>query len=121
MAALVKYADSDSTKDPESGEEKAGKGNKNGNAKGQQHSTARQGNNCKRKADNSLDFVANTNAQENGQRRKGKQPQRGGGSGPNLERLLNQPCPKHGSKEKPASHLWKDCYIMWDLKNSNMF
>ena len=35
MAALVKYADSDSTKDPESDEEKAGKGKKNDNAKGQ--------------------------------------------------------------------------------------
>ena len=106
MAALVKYADSDTTKDPDSEEDKPGKGKKNGNTKGKQHNPAGRGNNGKRKADNSLDFVANTNAQENGQ------PQRGGGSGPNLERLLNQPCPKHGSKEKPASHLWKDCYIM---------
>ena len=36
MAALVKYADSDSTKDPVSDEENTGKGNKNGNAKGLQ-------------------------------------------------------------------------------------
>ena len=112
MTALVKYADSDSTKDPESYDDKTGKGKKSGNTKGQQHNPAGHGNNGKRKAGNSLDFVANTNAQENGQHRKGKQPQRGGGSGPNLERLLNQPRPKHGSKEKPASHLWKDCYIM---------
>ena len=34
MAALVKYADSDSTKDPESDDEKAGKGKKSSNAKG---------------------------------------------------------------------------------------
>ena len=34
MAALVKYADSDSTKDPESVDKKTGKGKKNGNAKG---------------------------------------------------------------------------------------
>src|SRR6266511_4014644 len=34
MAALVKYANSDSTKDPESDEEKAGKGKKSGNTKG---------------------------------------------------------------------------------------
>ena len=34
MAALVKYSDSDSTKDPESDDEKTGKGKKNGNAKG---------------------------------------------------------------------------------------
>ena len=34
MAALVKYADSDSTKDPEPDDEKTGKGKKNGNTKG---------------------------------------------------------------------------------------
>ena len=36
MAALVKYADSDTTKDPDSEEDKQGKGKKNGNTKGQQ-------------------------------------------------------------------------------------
>ena len=35
MAALVKYADSDSTKDPESDDDKAGKGKRNNNSKGQ--------------------------------------------------------------------------------------
>ena len=35
MAALVKYADSDNTKDPDSEEDKTGKGKKNDNAKGQ--------------------------------------------------------------------------------------
>ena len=39
MASLVKYADSDSTKDPESDEEKTRKGKKRGNAKGY-HNTA---------------------------------------------------------------------------------
>ena len=34
MAALIKYADSNSTKDPESDDEKTGKGKKNGNTKG---------------------------------------------------------------------------------------
>ena len=34
MAALVKYADFDSIKDPESDDDKAGKGRKNGNGKG---------------------------------------------------------------------------------------
>ena len=46
---LVKYANFNNTKDPESDEEKAGKGKKSGNAKGQQHNTAGQGNNGKRK------------------------------------------------------------------------
>ena len=35
MTAPVKYADSGSTKDPESDEEKTGKGKKSGNTKGQ--------------------------------------------------------------------------------------
>ena len=65
MAALVKYADSDSTKDPESDDEKTGKGKNNGNAKGLQHSPANQGGNNKRKADGSSEFVAN--AQGNNQ------------------------------------------------------
>ena len=34
MPALVKYADSDSTKDPEFDDEKPGKGKKSGNTKG---------------------------------------------------------------------------------------
>src|SRR3954463_12709910 len=112
---LIKYAGSDSTKDPESDDEKPGKGKKSGNTKVQKHNPAGHGNNGKRKADNNLDFVANTNAQDNGQRRKGKPPPRGGGPSPNPERLshlLNQPCPKHGSRDKPATHLRKDCYIM---------
>ena len=62
MAALVKYADSDNTKDPDSEEDKPEKGKKNGNAKGRQHNPAGHGNAGKRKADSSLDFVANTNA-----------------------------------------------------------
>ena len=39
----------------------------------------------------------------------------------NLERLLNQPCPKHGAKEVPATHLWKDCHIMKEFKNFDLF
>ena len=65
MAALIKYADSGSTKDPESDDEKTGKRKKNGNTKGQQHNPANQGGNGKRKADGNSEFVANTNAQGN--------------------------------------------------------
>ena len=53
------------------------------------------------------------------QHRKGKPPLSGGGM--NLERLLNQPCPKHRTKEVPATHLWKDCHIMREFKNSDLF
>ena len=78
MAALVKYADFDSTKDPESDDDKAGKGKKDGNGKGPQHNPANQGGN-KHKADGSLDFMANTTVQGNNQRRKGTPPPRSGG------------------------------------------
>src|SRR3954465_12011884 len=44
MAALVKYADSDSTKDPESNDDKTGKGKKSSNSRGEQHNTAGHGN-----------------------------------------------------------------------------
>ena len=43
MVALIKYADSDSTKDPEFDDEKLGKGKKSGNTKGPQHNPASQG------------------------------------------------------------------------------
>ena len=58
MAALIKYADSDSTKDPVSDEEKTGKGKKNDNDECHQHNPANHRGN-KRKTD---EFVANTNA-----------------------------------------------------------
>lgn len=108
MAALVKYADFDSTKDPESDDDKTWKGKKSSNTKGQQHNPAGHGINGKRKVDNSLDFVANTNVQDKGQRCKGKPPQHSGGPSPNPERLsylLNQPGPKHRSQDKPTTHL----------------
>ena len=71
-----------------------------------------------------MDFVANTNAQDKGQRRRGKAANRNEAPTPNPDRLnylLNQPCPKHGTKEVPANHLWKDCFIMQEFKNSNAF
>ena len=61
MAALVKYADSDSTKDPKSDNDKTGKRKKSGNTKGQQHNQAGHSNNGKRKVDSNSHFVANTN------------------------------------------------------------
>ena len=66
MAALVKYADSDGTKDPPSDDERTGKGKKNGNGKGPQFNPGNQGGG-KRKADGSLEFVANASAQGNNQ------------------------------------------------------
>ena len=63
MAALIKYADAGTTKDPGSHEEKSNKGKKSGSAKGKQHNTVGHGGNGKRQAEGGLDFVANTNTQ----------------------------------------------------------
>ena len=83
MAALVKYADSDGTKDPDSEDERSGKGKKSSGVKGQQYNPANQGGNGKRKAD---DFVANTGAQNYNQRRKGRPAQ---GTKFDLDAILN--------------------------------
>src|SRR5215216_6031684 len=105
MAALIKYADSDTTKDPESDEEKIEKGKKNSGGKGQQQSTTAQVNNGKRKqTDGGSDFVANTNVQNNDRRRKGRFPPQFSRPSNSLEEMLNQPCLKHSKPEKPATH-----------------
>ena len=44
-----------------------------------------------------------------------------GGPKFNLEPMMNQPCPKHGTQEKPARHLWKDCFIIREYRNSRFF
>ena len=121
MAALVKYADSDTTKDPEFEVEQPGKVKKSGSIKGQQYSPASQGGNGKRKADGHLDFVANANAQKSNQYRKGKPPPRSGGPSFNLDQLMNQPCPKHSKQDRPAAHLWKDCFLMKEYAKANSF
>ena len=103
MGALVKYGDSDNTKYPDADGDKSGKANKNG--KPMQAYPAGTGYNGKRKEEGSSDFVANTNAQDNGQRRKGRPPPRNGRPPINLERQLNMPCPRHGTVENPATHI----------------
>ena len=80
--------------------------------KGQQYNPANQGGNGKRKVD---DFVANTGARNYNQCRKGRPAQ---GTKFDLEAILNQPCPKHGTVERPATHLWKDCSIMRHFRES---
>ena len=98
-----------------------GKGKKSGNTRNQHHNPANQGSNGKRKAANNPDFVVNTNTQNNGQRRKGKPPPRMGGLCINLEQMLNRPCPKHGTRERPSNHLWKDCQIMKEFNFFDLF
>mgnify|MGYP007071364961 CR=1 FL=1 len=110
MAALIKYADSDNTKDPGSNDEKSSKGKKNGNGKGQQQNTMghngnHQASGGKRRCpDGGSDFVANTNAGFKGQRRNDKGKLAFGGKNFNLEAMLNEPCPKHSLLEQLVTH-----------------
>ena len=104
MAALTKYADSDTTKDPGSDDEKSGQGKKGNNGKGQQPGAAGSSNPGKPKhPDDGSELVANTNTRNT--RAKGK-------ASINLEEILNKPCPEHSRPDKPARHTWGDCYIM---------
>ena len=66
--------------------------------KGQQYNPTNQGGNGRRKAN---DFVANTGARNYNQRHKGPPAQ---GTRFDLDAVLNQPCPKHGTDQKPATH-----------------
>ena len=59
--------------------------------------------------------MANTGARSYIQRRKGPPVQR---TGFDLAAMLNQPCPKHGTDQKPATHSWKDCSIMRSFRES---
>lgn len=88
--------------------------------KGQQYNPTSEGGNGKRRADGNLDFMANTGVQNNNQHRKGR-PTQSGGAKLNLEAIMNQPCPKHGTPEMPSAHLWKDCFIMKEFKDSHLF
>ncbi|XP_037462206.1 wiskott-Aldrich syndrome protein homolog 1-like [Triticum dicoccoides] len=101
MGALIKYTESDSTKDLVSDDEKSSKGKKNGNNKGQQQNMTglNQGNGGKRKqSDGGLDFVANTNTQRNNQRHKG--PCSIHPSPPPLHQL--PPRDSHRSNQRPS-------------------
>jgi hypothetical protein len=107
MNALTKYAESDPTKDPGVDEPEVPdtKGKKPVGGKGQQ-----QNNDRKRKGPEAgSELVANTNAgakfQKGGPDNRAFKPQ-------NFEEFLKGPCPKHGTKERPAKHTWEQCHIM---------
>jgi hypothetical protein len=119
MDALTRYAESDSTKDPNPDDDQAGKGKKNGGGKGNQQNNSgnngnhgNQGNGGKRKnPEGGLDFVANTNTGYKYQ--KGNNSGRPYGNKPkSFEEALKGPCPKHSLPNKPSTHSWENCHIM---------
>src|SRR6187401_1201620 len=107
MSALVKYGDSDNTKYPKSEGDKTGKASKSGKPVPVNPVTSSFLG--KRKAENSSDFVANTQAQGGLQvNPQGSTLQTGGGN-PGWEQDLDQPCLKHSGRGRIARHTIREC------------
>ena len=110
MEALIKYHDSDNTKDPWDGYERSNKSKKSSNGKGRQQNMAmnngnNQGHGGKRRhPDGRSDLVANTNTGYKGERCNCNGKPSFGWKNFNLQAMFNEPCPKHSLPDKPASH-----------------
>nr|XP_020183499.1 uncharacterized protein LOC109769160 [Aegilops tauschii subsp. strangulata] len=107
MATLIKYADSNTTKDHGSDDDKSNKSKKSCNGKGQQQNVAggngnNQGNGGKRRhPKGGSDLVANTNTGYKNQRRSGN-------AKPSLQGLFGRPA--------YAKFMSRPCYVYLQLK-----
>src|SRR4051812_29013584 len=110
MNVVIKYAESDKTKDADFEEDKARQNKKNG-GKGSQS----QNQQTKRQIDQTAsDLVANTNAGYQRQKQGGNNYRKSGGSDhPNIfEEAMKGPCPSHSKPGRLANHSWEDCNFM---------
>src|SRR3954470_1172733 len=99
--AMIKYAESDKTKDVDSQEDKAGQSKKNGGKGSQSQSNKR------RHDQNTSDLVANTNTvcQRQKQGASNCRKTEGGGFCPSsFEAAMQAPCPTHSKPGRPANH-----------------
>ena len=125
MDVLTRYAELDTTKDPMSDDEKAGKGKNNDGSKGQQQNNSRYtsnhgnwGNGGKRKhLEGGSDFVANTNTSFKRQRWNSSGRPFNANEAQNFEEALKGPCPENRTQDKPTNHSWENCYIMQQFRN----
>src|SRR3954469_20390866 len=104
MNAVIKYAESDKSKDADSEEDKAGQNKKNG-GKGSQSQQ-----NKRRHDQNTSDLVANTNVGYQRQKQGGRNYRKseGGGFFPNIfEAAIHGPCPSHRKPGRPANQTWE--------------
>src|SRR4051812_3245379 len=109
MNAVIKYAESDKTKDADSEEDKADQNKKNGD-KGSQS----QLNKC-RHDQNTSDLVANTNTGYQRQKQGGSNYRKTKGGSfrrNNFEAAMQAPCPTHSKPGRSANHTWEQCNFM---------
>src|SRR4051812_9475629 len=109
MNAVIKYAESDKTKDANSEEDKADQNKKNG-GKGSQSQP-----NKRRHDQNTSDLVANTNTGYQQQKQGGSNYSKteGGGFRPNnFEAAMQAPFPTHSKPGHLANHTWEQCNFM---------
>ena len=109
MNAVIKYVESDKTKDANSEEHKAGQ-NKNNGGKGPQSQP-----NKHRNDHNASDLVANTNTGYQRQKQGGSSYRKteGGGFRPNnFEAAMQAPCPTQSKPGRPGNHTWEQCNFM---------
>src|SRR3954468_5975592 len=109
MNAVIKYAESEKTKDDDSEEDKAGP-SKNNDGKGSQSQQ-----NKHRHDQNTSDLVANTNVGYQRQKQGGSNYHKseGGGFCPNsFEAAMQVPYPSYSKPGRPANHTWEQCNSM---------
>src|ERR1041385_4946378 len=109
MNIVIKYAESDKTKDAEPQQAKAGQ-NKNGGKTSQNQSQQ-----TKRRLDQTTsDLVAKTNVGSQTQKHGGNNYRKPEGNfrPNNFEVAMKIPCPTHSKPGRPANHTWEDCYFM---------
>ena len=109
MNAVIKYAESDKTKNAEPQQDKAGQ-NKNGGKTSQN-----QNQQTKRRLDQTTsDLVANTNVGSQRQKQGGNNYRKPEGNfrPNNYEAAMKGPCPTHSKPGRPANHTWEDCFFM---------
>src|SRR4051812_14659987 len=110
MDSVIKYAESDKTKDVDSEEDKAVQNKKNG-GKGSES----QNQQTKRRLDQTAsDLVANMNVGYQRQKQGGNNYRKSErGYHPNsFEAAMKGPCPSHSKPGRPANHSWEDCNFM---------
>src|SRR3954471_5125542 len=111
MNTVIRYAESDKTKDADPEEDKITQNKKN-NGKGSQS----QGQQTKRRLDqNTSDLVANTNVSSQRQKQGGNnysKPERTFQPLVTFEEAVKRPCPMNSNPVRPASHTWEECNFM---------
>ncbi|KAI4997557.1 hypothetical protein ZWY2020_052899 [Hordeum vulgare] len=119
MDTLTRYTEADDTKDPGEDGSKANSPRKGESSKNHSRFQGRAhhnhgGNGKRRQHEGSMDFGANTNANNGNQRQK----KRGYSDKKlrNYDEILKGPYPHHAMADGPVTHSWEDCYVMQEFR-----